>query len=86
MTQKIYSINIFFCIDQKFVLLKNTFKVTLRYLFNVFFLTFNTVSYPRFNFKLKIDPEKRIFKNLKEIWKPGKNFENMSGNPEERKD
>ena len=42
----------------KITLLKNTFKVALQYLFNVLIL-FNTV----FNFKLKIDPKMRTFKN-----------------------
>ena len=35
-----------------------------------------------FNLKLlKIDQKMCIFKNLEEIWKSGKNFEKMSGNP-----
>ena len=53
------------------------FKVALQYLFNVY-IPFNTV----FNLKLlKIDQKMRIFKNLRKFWKPGKNFEKMSGNP-----
>ena len=49
-------------------LLKNTFKVILQYLFNLYLL-FNTVSYIKFNFKLKIDTKMCTLKNLKEIWK-----------------
>ena len=50
------------------LLLKNTFKVTLQYLFNVFIL-FNTVSYIEITLKLKIDPKMCTFNNLEEIWK-----------------
>ena len=57
-----------FVIIIKFFLLKNTFKVTLKYLNNVFKL-FNTVSYIKLNFKLKIDPEICSFKNLEEFLK-----------------
>ena len=41
---------------------KNTFKVTLQYLFNIVILI-NRVSYFKFNFKLKIDPKVLTFKN-----------------------
>ena len=58
----------FFCHHQIFLLLENTFKVTLQYLFNAFIL-FNTVSYIKLNFKLKIDPKMRTFKNLEETKK-----------------
>ena len=68
MAQKAYQINNFFCHHHKTFLLKNTFKVTLQYLINVFILT-NTVSYIKFNFKLKIGPEICSFKNLEEILK-----------------
>ena len=54
-----------FCHRQKFFLLKNTFKVTLQYLFNAFIL-FNTVSLVEINLKLKIDPKMCTFKNLEE--------------------
>ena len=57
-----------FLSSSKFFLLKNTFKVTLQYVFNVFIL-FNTISYIEINLKLKIDPKMFIFKNLEEIWK-----------------
>ena len=50
---------------KKFII-KNTFKVTLQYLFNVFILFF-TVSYLKLNFYLKIDPQMGTFKNLEEI-------------------
>ena len=56
----------------KFLLLKNTFKVTLQNFFNVFII-FNTVSYVELNLKLKVDPKMYTFKNLKEIWKIWKN-------------
>ena len=58
---------------KKKILLKNTFKVNLQYVFNVFIL-FNTVSYINLNFKLKIDPKMCIFKNLEEIDKTWKKF------------
>ena len=40
----------------EFFVLKNTFKVSLQYLFNVFILL-NTVSYIKIIFKLKVDPK-----------------------------
>ena len=49
-----------------FFLLQNTFKVVLQYFFNVFIL-FNTFSYLRLNFKLKINPKICTFKNLEKI-------------------
>ena len=57
------------------------FKVALQYLFNVFIL-FNTVSYLKLNFKLKVDPKMCIFNNLEEIWKTWKKFLKTSGNSE----
>ena len=72
LTQKTYSMDKFLVSPSKFFLLKNIFKVSLQYLFNVFML-FNTV----FNLKLlKIDQKMNILKKL------GKSFENISGNPE----
>ena len=44
------------------------FKVALQYLFNVFII-FNTVSYLKLNFKLKVALKMCTFKNLEEIWK-----------------
>ena len=61
-------------------LLKNTFEVTLHDLF-IFLILFNTVSYIKLNFKLKIDSKMCTFKNLEEIWKIGKKIEKASGNP-----
>ena len=55
---------------------KNTFKVALQYLFNLFIL-FNIVFNLKLNFKLKIDP-------IAYFLKPGKNFEKMSDNPEKK--
>ena len=54
MTQKTYHINIFLRHHQKTFSLRNIFIVALLYFFNVFKL-FKTVSYLKFNFKLKID-------------------------------
>ena len=50
--------------QSKIFSLKNTFKVTLQYLFNVYRL-YSTVSY----FKLKVDQKMCTFKNLEEILK-----------------
>ena len=77
MTQNIYNIGEIFCHNQKIFFLKNTSKVALQYLFNVFVL-FNIVFNLKFNFKLKIDQKVRTFKNLKEIMK---NLKKASGNP-----
>ena len=54
--------------SSKFFLLKNTFQVTIQYLFNVFILI-NTASYIKLNFKLKIDPKMCTFKNLEKLEK-----------------
>ena len=56
----------FFLSSSKFFSLKNTIKVSLQVVFNVFIL-FNTVFTLKFNFKLKIDPKMHTFKNLEEI-------------------
>ena len=48
------------------IFIKITCKVPLQYLFNVFIL-FNIVFNHKLNFKLKIDPKMRTFKNLEEI-------------------
>ena len=57
-------------------LLKNTLKLALKYLFNVFVLL-KTDSYINLNFKLKIDPKKCTFKDLEKIrkneWQPCNN-------------
>ena len=61
LTQKTFYINkIFFVIIKKNLLLKNTFKVTLQYFFNVFILL-NTVSHIKIIFKLEIDPKMCTF-------------------------
>ena len=73
MIQKFYYINKNFCHHQKNFLFKNTFKVTLQYLFDIFIL-FNTVSYIKLNIKLKIDPKMCTFKTLEKIWKTLKKF------------
>ena len=41
------------------------FKVTFQFLFNVL-MVFNTVSYFKFNFKLKKDSKMHSFENLEE--------------------
>ena len=64
-----------FCHHQKLFLLKNTFEVALQYLFNVFII-FNTASFLKLNFKLKIDQKMYTFNNLEEI------FPKTSGNPD----
>ena len=48
--------------------MKNTFKVVLQYLFNVF-IQFNTVYYLKLSSILKIDPNTCTFKNLYETLK-----------------
>ena len=68
------------CHHQNIFLLKNIFNVALQYLFNDFIL-FNTVSYLKLNFKLKIDPIMCTLKNLEEIWKIWKKVWKISGNP-----
>ena len=62
------------------LLIKNTLKVALHYLLNIFIL-FNILFNLKLNFKLKIEPKMRTFKILEEIWKSGKNFEKTSNNP-----
>ena len=62
----------------------NILKVVLQYLFNAFIL-FNTVSYLKLDFKLKIEPKMYSFKNQEVIWKTWKNFERTSGNPDNKK-
>ena len=52
----------------KIFLLKNTLKVTLQHLLNVFVL-FNTVSVIEINLKLKVDPKMFTFKNLEKFLK-----------------
>ena len=54
-----------------FVFLKNTFRVALQFLFNVFILL-NIDFNLKLDFKLKIDQKMRTFKNLEEIWKTRK--------------
>ena len=56
-------------------------KVTLQWLFNVFIL-FNTVSYFKLKFKLKIDIKMCSFKNLEKIRIPGKKIEKICCNPD----
>ena len=51
---------------KKFIF-KNTFKLSLQCLFNVFIL-FNIVLNLKLNSKQKIDPKMRKFKNLEKIW------------------
>ena len=68
LTQKIYHVDKNLCHHQNFFFLKNTFKVALQYLFDVFKL-FNIVFNLLLDFKLKIDPKIRTFKNLEEFWK-----------------
>ena len=80
MTQKIYHINNIILSSSKNFLLKNTFKVTLQHLLNVFVL-FNTVSFIEINLKLKIDPKMFTFKNLEEIWKTWKKFRKNEWQP-----
>ena len=54
------------CHHQIFLLLKNTFKVVLQYLFNVA-IPLDTVFYLILIFKLKIDSKTWNFKNLEKI-------------------
>ena len=63
------------------LLLRNTYKVTLQYLFNVFIL-FNTVSYFKFNLKLKIDLKCVLLKICKKFENPLKIKKKTNGNPE----
>ena len=66
--------------SSKIFLFKNTLKVILHDIFNVFILL-NTVSYIKLNFKLKIHQKCVLLKTWKKFGKPGKKFENTSGNP-----
>ena len=77
LTQQLYHVNKIFLSSSNFFFIKNYFKVTPHYVFNVFILT-NTVSYIKLNFKLKIDPKKRTFnlKTWKTFWKPEKFWKN----------
>ena len=73
MTQKIYYEDNIFCHPQNFFFLKKILNVALQYLFNAFIL-FIIVFNLKLNFKLKIDPKMRTFKNLEDIWTPWKIF------------
>ena len=68
LTLRIYHIDKNVLSSKNFFILKNTFKIALEYLFNVFILL-NTVYYLKLNFKLNIDTKICTFKNLEEIWK-----------------
>ena len=57
--------------------LKSTFKIAKQYLLNIFIL-FYIVIKTKLNFKIKIDPKMRTFKNLEEIWKTWKKFRKKS--------
>ena len=66
-------------------MLKNTFKVAIQYLFIVFII-YNTVSYFKPNFKLKIDQKCVLFKTWMEVDKKlVKIFEKRSDNPDTQK-
>ena len=54
----------FFC-HHHIILLKNTFKISLHYLFSL--ILFNTIFYLKLNFMLKIDPKSFTYKNLEEF-------------------
>ena len=69
MTQKFYHINKIF-----FVIIKNTFKVTFQYIFNVFIL-FKTVPYIEIKLKLKWTQKCVLLKTWKKLGKPGKFFD-----------
>ena len=69
-----------FFVPIKIFFLKNTLKVALKYLSNVFIL-FNIVLNLKLNFLLKIDLKMGTFKNLEENWKTSKKFKKTSGNP-----
>ena len=78
-TKTYHENNIILC-HQKIVLFKNTLKVTLQNIFNVFML-FNTVSLTKPNFKLKISQKMCTLKCMEEVLKTRKNFDKLSGNP-----
>ena len=65
-TLKRYRKATFIMFFNKIFLSKNTFKVTLQHLLNVFVL-FNTVSFIEINLKLKIDPKMFTFRNLENL-------------------
>ena len=69
-----------FLMMTKIFYLHDRFFVALEYLFNVFIL-FKTVSYLKFNFKLKIGPKMCTLKNLEEFWKSEKNLPKKFSNP-----
>ena len=71
MTQKIYPIIDNFFVIIKFFFVKKHIQYNFSNIFNVFIL-FNTVSYLKFNLKLKINGTMRTFKNLEEILKTWK--------------
>ena len=79
MTQKVYQINKFLCHHRKIILLKNTFKVVLQYLFNIILYFFNIVF--NLKFKFKLDPKLCTLKNLMKFGKTKKIFEKMSCKP-----
>ena len=54
MTQIIYG-KYFFCNNQIYFSLKNTFKIIMYYFFRIF-ITYSTVIYDKLDFELKIDP------------------------------
>ena len=64
-----------FVIIKNFIFIKQLIQVALQYLFNVFII-FNTASFLKLNFKLKIDQKMYTFNNLEEI------FPKTSGNPD----
>ena len=65
---------------RNFFLLKNTLKVALQYLYNLFILC-KTVYYFQLNLKLKIDPKMCTFKNMKKFGKLGIIKKKKSDNP-----
>ena len=71
--KKNYKLDRIFCCHQFFFFLKNTFKVAQQYFFNIFILFYIGFNL-QLNFKLKIDPKMRTFKNLEEIRKTWKKF------------
>ena len=62
------------------ILLMNTFKVVLQYLFNIFIL-FHTVLYIKLTLNLKYTQKCVVLRTWKKFGKPGKNSEKTSGNP-----
>ena len=74
------SCSTFFLSSSKNFFLKNTFKVALQFLFNVYILL-NIVFNLKLNFKLKIDTKMLTFKNLEEIRKTWKNVWKIKWQP-----